>query len=110
MPIASTPDPPYVAVIFTSVRTSPGAEGCDDGYAAAAAAMEALVASQDGFLGLESARNDIGITVSYWATLAAAQTWKGVAEHVAIQQIGKQQWYASYQVRIATVTRQYGQP
>ena len=36
--IASTPEPPYVAVIFTSVRT----EGDDDGYAAMASRMEEL--------------------------------------------------------------------
>jgi len=39
--IAATPPPPYVAVIFTSVRT----DG-DDGYAAMAATMERLAREQ----------------------------------------------------------------
>ena len=43
--------PPYVAVIFTSVRT-PGT----DGYAAMSAAMDRLAAEQPGYLGIESAR------------------------------------------------------
>lgn len=101
--IAFTPEPPYVAVIFTSVRT-PG----DNGYAATAKEMEALACRQDGFLGVESARDDIGITVSYWRDEAAALAWKAVAEHLAAQRRGREEWYADYRVRVATVTRAYG--
>ena len=61
---AVTPKPPYYAVIFTSVRR----DG-DNGYNEAAAQMLALAATQPGFLGAEMARQDIGISVSYWATL-----------------------------------------
>ena len=57
--IASTPDPPYTAVIFTSIRTD-----VDNGYAAIAEAMDELAAEQPGYLGVESARENIGITVS----------------------------------------------
>lgn len=64
--IAQTPEPPYYAVIFTSVRT----EG-DNGYAEMADRMVEIARQQDGFLGVESARNDIGITVSYWRDLEA---------------------------------------
>src|SRR4051794_41982972 len=59
--IAATPSPPYVAVIFTSVRTDD-----DSGYAAMAAAMERLAREQPGYLGIEAAREGVGITVSYW--------------------------------------------
>ncbi|MDP9116809.1 MAG: antibiotic biosynthesis monooxygenase, partial [Actinomycetota bacterium] len=59
---AATPEPPYVAVIFTSMTT-----GADRGYAEMAAAMQSLAADQPGFLGIESAREEVGITVSYWA-------------------------------------------
>src|SRR5690606_16785037 len=59
--IADTPEPPYVAVIFTSIR----ADG-DDGYGATAEEMGRLAAQQPGYLGFESARDGIGITVSYW--------------------------------------------
>ncbi|WP_291756442.1 antibiotic biosynthesis monooxygenase [Cellulomonas sp. 73-92] len=100
--IASTPEPPYTAVIFTSLRT----EG-DRDYAATAAAMERLAAREPGFLGLESAREGLGITVSYWRDEAAATAWKGVVEHLAAQDRGRREWYRDYAVRIATVHRAY---
>ena len=97
--------PPYVAVIFTSVRVSG-----DNGYAATAARMDELAAEQPGYLGIESARNDdgFGITVSYWTDESAARSWKGVAEHVEAQRRGREEWYVSYTVRVATVVREYG--
>lgn len=102
MPIAATPEPPYTAVIFTSRRT----EG-DDGYDAMAHRMFRLAAEQPGFLGVDTAREDVGITVSYWVDDAAAAAWKQVAEHLAAQERGIADWYAEYVVRIATVTREY---
>jgi len=101
--IADTPEPPYTAVIFTSLRTAG-----DRGYAAAAAAMEALARQQPGFLGLESARDGVGITVSYWRDEAAGRAWKQVAEHLVVQQTGRELWYSDYRVRVATVTRDSG--
>ena len=103
MTIAQTPEPPYTAVIFTSLRS----EG-DQGYAVMSERMEALAARQAGYLGIESAREGLGITVSYWADDAAAAAWKQVAEHLVAQERGRQAWYADYQVRVATVTRSYG--
>jgi heme-degrading monooxygenase HmoA len=103
-PLADTPEPPYVAVIFTSTRT----QG-DQGYAVTAAAMEASAAEQPGFLGIESARDDaVGITVSYWADDAAARSWKAVAAHLVAQRRGRDVWYRDYRVRVATVERDYG--
>ncbi len=111
-PIASTPRPPYVAVVFTSVRT-PG----DHGYAATSAAMDRLAAQQPGFLGVESVHGpvadpgtagDVGITVSYWATREDAAAWKQVAAHLVAQRRGRETWYADYRVRVAVVERDYG--
>lgn len=104
MPFAPTPEPPYTAVIFTSVRT----EG-DQGYAVMARRMDALAAEQPGHLGIESAHEgDFGFTVSYWVDEAAAAAWKQVAEHLVAQERGRDVWYADYRVRVATVTREYG--
>ncbi len=103
--IAQTPEPPYVAVIFTSIRT----DG-DDGYAAMAVEMADLAAQQPGYLGLESAREGLGITVSYWATEDDARAWKRVQEHLGAQKLGRERWYALYAVRVAQVTRAYGSP
>ncbi|MBK7764263.1 MAG: antibiotic biosynthesis monooxygenase [Bacteroidetes bacterium] len=93
---------PYYAVIFTSVRT----EG-DNGYAEMAEKMEELAKTQDGFLGIESARNEVGITVSYWTSLEAIKNWKTNSEHLLAQQYGKQKWYSFYKVRICKVEREY---
>ena len=101
--IAETPEPPYTAVIFTSLRTD-----VDDGYAEASAEMERLAREQPGFLGIESARSGLGITVSYWRTDDDARAWKRVAEHVAVQRRGRSEWYSEYEIRVATVTRAYG--
>lgn len=107
MPIAETPEPPYTAVIFSSVRT---AEAGDE-YAATAERMEGLAAAQPGCLGIESAREaGFGITVSYWRTPADARAWKAVAEHRLAQQRGREAFYRRYRVRIATVERSYGYP
>jgi heme-degrading monooxygenase HmoA len=101
--ISATPPPPYVAVIFTSVRT----DG-DNGYAVMAERMDRLAAEQPGYLGMEAARSDVGITVSYWADDAAARAWKQVAEHLVAQERGRDVWYSDYRVRVAVVQRDYG--
>ncbi len=69
--IAATPPPPYYAVIFNSLRTDK-----EYGYAAASKHMVELAIHQPGFLGVESAREDFGITVSYWESLEAIKNWK----------------------------------
>jgi heme-degrading monooxygenase HmoA len=101
--IAQTPAPPYYAVIFTSVRT---AEESD--YEAMASRMETLAALQPGFLGFESARSEVGITVSYWQSLEAIKNWKQQAEHQVAQQKGRSIYYSSYKTRICRVERDYG--
>jgi len=101
--IAQTPTPPYYSVIFTSIRT----EG-DNGYAEMADRMVELARQQDGFLGVESVRNEIGITVSYWRDLESIRKWKEHAEHSVAREKGREEWYQSFKVRIAKVERDYG--
>jgi heme-degrading monooxygenase HmoA len=103
--LAEPGDPPYTAVIFTSVRL-PAADRPE--YAATAARMEQLAAEQPGYLGIETAASDgLGVSVSYWRSPADAAAWKAVAEHAAAQVTGRASWYADYRVRIATVERDY---
>ena len=102
MTIAATPAPPYYAVIFTSLRTAG-----DNGYGKMAEAMETLAATQPGFLGIESARDGLGITVSYWASLEAIAAWKANAKHLVAQQYGRDTWYEEFKVRICRVERDY---
>lgn len=101
--IATTPQVPYYAVIFTSRL-----KGEDAGYEEMADKMVNLASEQPGFLGIESAREEVGITVSYWSDLASIQRWKANAEHQVAQRLGRDQWYASFKVRISRVERDYG--
>ncbi|MCM3042615.1 antibiotic biosynthesis monooxygenase [Paenibacillus motobuensis] len=100
--MARTPKPPYYAVIFTSERT----EG-DRGYAEMAEEMVRLASVQPGFLGVESAREGLGITVSYWETLESIQNWKQNERHLIAQSKGKSEWYLKYKTRICKVERDY---
>ena len=100
--IAKTPMPPYYAVIFTSVRTE-----SDNGYAAMADKMMELAKSQSGFLGVESAREQLGITVSYWKDLESIQNWKDNLEHKVAQRKGNEAWYRQFTTRISKVERDY---
>jgi heme-degrading monooxygenase HmoA len=102
MTIAFTPAAPYFAAIFTSLRT----EG-ENGYGAMAEAMEKLAAKQPGFLGIESARDQLGITVSYWESLESIAAWKQDAQHLVAQQCGRDTWYEEFTVRICRVERDY---
>ncbi|MEC1260418.1 antibiotic biosynthesis monooxygenase [Bacillus swezeyi] len=98
--ISKTPEPPYYAAIFTSVRTYG-----DNGYKKAAEKMLKLAAEQPGFLGAESVRdqNGNGITVSYWESLEAIEKWKFHSEHRQAKEKGRKEWYSDFAVRVAKV-------
>ena len=101
--IAQTPEPPYFAVIFSSVRTSG-----DNNYSEMSDRMVELARQQEGFLGVESARNEIGITVFYWCDLESIRKWRENMEHSVAREKGRNEWYQSFNVRIAKVERDYG--
>ena len=100
--ITSTPAPPYYAVIFSSVRS----DG-DHGYEEMAQKMFELASMQNGFLGFESARNDIGITVSYWKDLESIEQWRRNEKHMLAKEKGRSEWYEAYTVRISKVEEEY---
>lgn len=101
--LSKTPEPPYYAVIFSSVKSEN-----DTGYGETAKRMVSLAADQPGFLGVESVRAADGrsITVSYWNSMDAINNWKHHTEHRAAKEKGKSVWYESYAIRIANVERQ----
>ncbi len=99
---AKTPHPPYYAVIFTSLRT----DG-DNGYAETAREMLELASGQPGFLGFESARQELGISVSYWSSLQAIADWKALPAHRQAQARAGD-WYRAFRVRVCRVEREYG--
>ena len=100
--IAKTSFKAYYAVIFTSLLSKE-----DTGYSEMSEKMIALARKQPGFLGIESARNEVGITVSYWQGLESIALWKQHMEHIEAQEKGKVSWYKAYKVRICKVIRDY---
>jgi len=103
MSLAPLFDPPYYAVIFSTTQTS-----TLDGYAETADEMERLARQQPGYLGFDSARSSVGITVSYWRTLEDIKSWKYNLDHTAARELGRRQWYSQYTLRIARVEHNYG--
>ena len=101
--LANTPEPPYYAVIFSSVLT-PDTEG----YAEAAERMFELVQTVPGYLGAEHAREGVGITVAYFRDEPAIARWRDHPEHVETRARGRKQWYTAYELRVAKVERAYG--
>lgn len=95
--------PPYYAVIFSTILTN-----TTEDYLETATRMEKLAKQQKGYLGIESARSEIGITVSYWESLDAILAWKNNIEHTEIRNLGREKWYKQYQLRICKVEREYG--
>ena len=101
--IANTPKAPYYAVIFSTIVSD-----ALEGYEEMSKRMETLAKQQKGYLGIESARSEIGITVSYWESLDDIVQWKNNIEHTEARDKGRSMWYKKYQLRICKVEREYG--
>jgi Uncharacterized enzyme involved in biosynthesis of extracellular polysaccharides len=74
----------YYAVIFTSILSEQ-----HQGYNEMADKMEQLARQQPGFLGMDSARGETGITISYWKDLNDITSWKKNLDHISAQNLGK---------------------
>jgi len=70
--------------------------------------MVELASKQPGFIGIESARGEVGITVSYWTDVDSIKKWKANVEHSEAQRLGHEKWYSSFKTRISKVERDYG--
>ncbi|MFD2033800.1 antibiotic biosynthesis monooxygenase family protein [Belliella marina] len=103
MKIAATPPTPYYAVIFTNLLNND-----QEGYSEMAELMESLVVNQKGYLGHESVRDGMGITISYWESLEAIKEWKMQSDHLLAQKMGREKWYKQFKTRICKVERDYG--
>ena len=104
---AKTPEPPYYAVLFTSQRSED-----DRGYAAMAERIHEMALASPGCLGAESAYDEegFGFTLSYWTDEDSILAWKQNSDHLAAQRLGRERWYAHYELRIAKVERAYSGP
>lgn len=120
--LATTPIPPYYAVIFTSLRSADlerkeseqesefkAIDQAANAYETTAQKMVELAKQQQGFLGLESVRDHtgFGITVSYWDSFENIAKWKRNIEHLQAQARGRKEWYSQLKVRICKVEKDY---
>ena len=96
--VAQTPPAPYYAVIFTTIQSDER-----DGYDEMSARMLELAQKEKGFLGIESAHGEIGLSVTYWASLEDIARWKSHAEHKIAQAKGFETWYRAFATRVAKV-------
>ncbi|MGW1996550.1 antibiotic biosynthesis monooxygenase family protein [Embleya sp. NPDC001921] len=80
-----------------------------ENYARFEARMLELAEKQPGYLGRESSRTADGrdVTHVYYADEQSLKAWRDNAEHREAQRLGRERWYASYEVRIARVERSY---
>ena len=102
--IANTPKPPYIAAIFTSIRTD-----VEEGYEQMNELTFKELESIEGYLGYEAFRdeNGFGVNVSYWKDMEALKNWRDNTLHQKAQELGKEKWYTNYKLRICTVERDY---
>lgn len=97
------PEPGHFAVIFSNQHSG---DSVDD-YETTADRMLELANQIDGFVAIDSVRaaDGHGITISYWETEAAIAEWKAHAEHLEAQRRGRDEWYLSFDLTIAQVSR-----
>ena len=100
--IAATPKAPYYAVIFTSVLAEK-----NEGYEDMAKEMFDLAAKQPGFLGMESVKEEMGISVSYWESLDSIRAWSKHSDHSKAKEMGKNGFYKEFKTRICKVEMEY---
>ncbi|MEU9874642.1 antibiotic biosynthesis monooxygenase family protein [Streptomyces phaeochromogenes] len=110
VPVAAY-EPPYYAVVFTSVKTEEGGrDGVAGGYGETNERMEELVEKIPGYLGMDYAGSPGGlsITVGYFRDADAVEEWRTNAEHRAAQKRGRAEWYERYSLHVAKVERSHG--
>lgn len=95
-------DTPYYAVIFTSTYHM-----LDDEYEGLDARLIAIAETIEGFIGMDSAGGDFGISVSYWKSEEAILEWRNNADHQVAMKNGIAKWYDYYNVRVCKVERNY---
>jgi glutathione S-transferase len=100
---AHQPDAPCWAVIFAN-QMADGSE-----YGPMAERMQRAAKASPGYIDYVSTRSaeGFGITVSYWSSLEDIAMWRANVEHREAQRMGRERFYASYDIKIARVTRHH---
>ncbi len=80
----------------------------DEEYFTVANRMRELAIEQFGCLEFAAvAEGSNEIALSYWPDEASILAWKSHAAHQIAQQLGRKQWYESYSVQVAEISREY---
>jgi heme-degrading monooxygenase HmoA len=83
----------------------------DQDYAETAAALRDMALRDFGCLEFHAvSEGGQEIALSYWPDLASITAWKAQIEHMAAQDQARKRWYASYQVQVARIERDYAFP
>ena len=104
--ISKTPNPPYYAVVFTSINANVDHTEHVDMYAR----LVQRAATYEGYLGIEPARNSdgTGVAVVYFKDQESIGAWAKDPEHQIAKRKGREIWYSHYMIRICRVERDYG--
>jgi heme-degrading monooxygenase HmoA len=97
-----------IAVIF-EVRPHPGRQ---QEYLDTAASLRPLLAGIDGFVSVERFQSltepDKILSLSFWRDEEAVRRWRSLEAHRAAQAAGREDIFAAYRLRVASVLRDYG--
>lgn len=97
-----------IGVIF---EVWPKAEHKDD-YLKLAAELRAVLEAIDGFISVERFQsitdNEKLLSLSFFESHTALDTWRNVAEHRIAQNVGRSSFFSDYRLRIVNVERDYG--
>jgi heme-degrading monooxygenase HmoA len=97
-------------IVLFHIRTRPDLD--EEQYQAAFERMLELVAQVPGFLGIEGFTGEDGseLAVARFETPEAIEQWRTQPEHLRTQERGRTEFFASYEITIATAWKQYGWP
>jgi heme-degrading monooxygenase HmoA len=77
-------------------------------YEATGTRMVELVSSMPGFLGMDYAGTDGGeLLIARFESHEALAAWRNLPEHLAAQQRGREQFFASYRIDVCETVRSY---
>lgn len=66
----------------------------------------------DGFISVERFQSMVNerkyVSLSFWRDREAVEAWKVHAEHRAAQQLGKDEIFSNYRIRVAEILHDYG--
>ncbi len=104
--ISRTPEPPYYAVVFTSIN----ADVDHTEHSEMFRRLAARARDYEGYLGIEAARNTdgTGVAAVYWKDAESIAAWARDPEHRVAKRRGREEWYTHYMIRICQVEREYG--